>query len=153
MDSMKSRLKAFVRYSGLGETAFEKKTGLSNGLISNAGEGISSKSINKITLHYPELNTAWLIKGKGEMLLTDEKSHMSSGGVLRTLKDYVELLESRDKEKEADKEFFKELLRTGLIKIDASLNELLERKLTEESTEDSSQKIVDGDEKLNVENN
>jgi len=69
MSSIKERLLQFLDHLGMGQSKFEKITGLSNGLINNIGDSIHSKTINKISEKYPELNTVWLLTGKGEMML------------------------------------------------------------------------------------
>lgn len=65
--SLRKRLKDFIKTLKMGEGAFEKKVGLSNGLISNIGDGIRTATLNKIKEHYPELNTTWLLTGEGDM--------------------------------------------------------------------------------------
>jgi len=71
MSSIKERLLQFLDHLGMGQSKFEKITGLSNGLINNIGDSIHSKTINKISEKYPELNTVWLLTGKEEMILAN----------------------------------------------------------------------------------
>jgi hypothetical protein len=68
METVKSRLVEFLSYLKMGQNAFEKKVGISNGYISKVGKSIGSEIINKISTTYPELNTEWLLNGEGEML-------------------------------------------------------------------------------------
>ncbi len=65
---MKERLIEFLAYIGISQGAFEKKVGLSNGFVNNVGDSIRAKSLDKIVAAFPELNTAWLIVGEGDML-------------------------------------------------------------------------------------
>lgn len=68
MATTKSRLIDFLAYLGIGQNAFEKKVGISNGYINNVKNSIGSKIISKISAAYPELDTGWLLNGEGEML-------------------------------------------------------------------------------------
>lgn len=73
MTALKNRTIQFLEHLGIGQKAFEKKVGISNGYVNNMGESIGSKILNKINNTYPELNTDWLLTGKGEMLNSTEK--------------------------------------------------------------------------------
>lgn len=67
-EGQKERLKAFVKYTGLPVYKFEARCGLSNGYISSMRRGIGYKALEHISETFPELNTAWLQTGQGEML-------------------------------------------------------------------------------------
>lgn len=69
--STKDRLVQFLASISMGQGSFEKYVGLSNGFVNNVGDSIRKKSLEKISLKYPELNTSWLITGVGEMLNTE----------------------------------------------------------------------------------
>ena len=59
---------------GLKPTVLEKKIGASKGVISRAinnNSDISSKWIGRIVENYPRYNPAWLLTGKGSMLLKE----------------------------------------------------------------------------------
>jgi len=75
--SVKKRLKEFIKTLPIGEAAFEKKVGLSNGLVSNIGDGVRKVTMEKITSVYPELNSSWLLTGEGEMLKTKNEKEGS----------------------------------------------------------------------------
>lgn len=64
----KSRLTSFLAHVRISQGGFEKKVGLSTGFVNNVGDGIRKRSLDKISAVYPELNTAWLLTGKGNML-------------------------------------------------------------------------------------
>lgn len=68
IEGQKERLKAFVKYTGLPVYKFEARCGLSNGYISSMRRGIGYKALEQISETFPELNTAWLQTGQGEML-------------------------------------------------------------------------------------
>lgn len=80
MEKVKDRLKHFLKTIpnskgkiGISEGEFEKKVGLSNSAISNMGEGMSVKTLDKILSAYPELNKIWLLHGQGEMIINNPK--------------------------------------------------------------------------------
>lgn len=64
----KERLISFLAYLQISQGKFEKKVGLSTGFVNNVGDSIRTTSLEKIKTVYPELNTAWLLTGVGEML-------------------------------------------------------------------------------------
>ncbi|GAB6121138.1 hypothetical protein [Dysgonomonas termitidis] len=64
----KERLIQFLSYLGISQGKFEDSVNLSTGFVNNVGDSIRKKSLDKITDIYPELNTAWLLTGQGEML-------------------------------------------------------------------------------------
>lgn len=68
IEGQKERLKAFVKYTGLPVYKFEARCGLSNGYISSMRRGIGYRALEQISETFPELNTAWLQTGEGEML-------------------------------------------------------------------------------------
>ena len=68
--TVKDRLKAFIKYKGLGQGRFEVTCGLSNGYVNNIRQSIQPDKLQKIALHFPDLNTGWLMTGEGEMLTT-----------------------------------------------------------------------------------
>ena len=70
----KERLKEFLKANNLSEGKFERLVGLSNGFVSNVGDSIRTKNLEKITNMFPSLNTAWLLTGAGEMLITKAAS-------------------------------------------------------------------------------
>ncbi|MBC8618926.1 LexA family transcriptional regulator [Parabacteroides faecis] len=65
---IKDRLKEIRDYAKMGQTNFEKHTGISSGYFNKVKGSIGSDTILKIVNKFPELNLDWLITGKGEML-------------------------------------------------------------------------------------
>ena len=72
----KERLLEFLAYKKIGQTKFEESCGLSRGLINNMKGSLSTASVNKIANTYPELNTEWLLQGKGLMLKIPETENL-----------------------------------------------------------------------------
>lgn len=68
MDTLKGRLLIFLKYTGIGQTAFENNVGIARGYISNNKGNMTSKVMDRIRSAYPELNTDWLLTGRGQML-------------------------------------------------------------------------------------
>lgn len=71
--SVKERLLEFLKTKGIGQSKFEKQVGLSNGFVSNIGDSIRSTSLNKIKVHFPDINTSWLLTGEGDMIIQNNK--------------------------------------------------------------------------------
>ena len=64
----KDRLITFLAYINISQGRFEKGVGLSTGFVNNVGDSIRKSSLDKISSVYPELNTAWLLTGVGNMI-------------------------------------------------------------------------------------
>lgn len=65
---VKERIKEFIKSQHISERQFCKKIGVSSAYISSMRVSIQPDKLESIALHYPELNTTWLITGKGKML-------------------------------------------------------------------------------------
>jgi hypothetical protein len=71
------RIKLLAEKEGLTITAIEHEIGASKGVLSRAvrtGTDIQSKWLSKIVDNYQLWNANWLLTGKGEMLITENKS-------------------------------------------------------------------------------
>lgn len=66
--TVKDRLKIFIKYLGIGQAKFEKKCNLSNGYINNSKGNYGASKLDYILRMFPELNRDWLLYGEGEML-------------------------------------------------------------------------------------
>ena len=65
---IKDRFAEFIAYKGLSKRKFQESIGVSNSYIQNISNGISADVLHRISNIYSELNTDWLLTGKGEML-------------------------------------------------------------------------------------
>ena len=72
--SVKQRLISFMKYKGLGQSRFEKASGLSNGYINSLRHSPSVSKLQSILGAFPELNKNWLLTGEGEMLNDDNNN-------------------------------------------------------------------------------
>lgn len=73
---MISRIKELIEYSGLSTRAFALKCGIKDNTFSNQLNGVRDVSLNTITsilLTFENISAEWLMRGKGEMLLTSEQ--------------------------------------------------------------------------------
>ena len=66
--SVKLRLKEYLKSIKLSERAFGDTIGVSSGYVSGMRQSIQPDKIESIAIHYPNLNTGWLLTGQGEML-------------------------------------------------------------------------------------
>lgn len=92
MESVKDRLIRFIKEMNLSQSRFEKTVGLSNGYVNNIRVSIQPKTLQKIALTYPSLNTSWLITGDGEMLKTAQaaiKDYSNAEGVPYFAVDFI----------------------------------------------------------------
>jgi phage repressor protein C with HTH and peptisase S24 domain len=73
--SVKERIIAFLQYKNISKNAFEVACNMSKRYVSNIKGVPGSRIIKNINEAFPELNTAWLLTGEGEMLIDySEKS-------------------------------------------------------------------------------
>lgn len=66
--TVKERLRKYIKYKGISERSFCLKIGVSAAFVNSIVKSIQPDKIERITFHYPDLNTGWLLTGEGEML-------------------------------------------------------------------------------------
>lgn len=71
MQTLKERLDTFLRNKNLSQAKFAEIVGLSVGFANNVKNSISTKSLTKIKMAFPDLNTTWLLTGEGDMMAND----------------------------------------------------------------------------------
>lgn len=69
--TLKDRLLEYCQHTGVKISAFERRSGLSNGYFNQVKKEPSRSKISQIAAAFPDLNTDWLLTGEGEMLKTD----------------------------------------------------------------------------------
>lgn len=72
------RAKEFINCKSLTAKQFEQIVGLSNGAFSKLSDSTRKSTIDRISKAFPELNTEWLITGRGEMLNEKENNILKS---------------------------------------------------------------------------
>lgn len=80
MESVKDRLKTFIKSQGLKIRPFEISIGAANGYVSGMVNTIGPKFLNAILEKYPKLNREWLLYGEGEMLKSNVGNAELIGG-------------------------------------------------------------------------
>ena len=71
------RLQYYMKSKGINDNQMTVSAGLSVGLIGKAksSKGMNSSNIEKILLAYPDINSDWLLTGRGNMLSSDNSDH------------------------------------------------------------------------------
>lgn len=92
--SVKERLKEYLIYKNLSMRKFSQTIGVSPSYVNNINKSIQPDKINSITIHYPDLNTGWLLTGEGSMLNTDEE-YSDSGGCITLSKEVWEVIKKQ----------------------------------------------------------
>ena len=78
--TVKERLIIFLKHENLGQKRFANIIGMSSGYVNAIKESIQPKTIHKIAMHFPHLNTGWLLTGEGEMLKGLESENKKVAG-------------------------------------------------------------------------
>jgi transcriptional regulator with XRE-family HTH domain len=115
--SVKERLILFITYKGLSARSFCRKIGVSGSYINSMRKSIQPDKLESIAANFPDLNTAWLMTGQGEMLNEKDKNIIdkrenpppknhekdllikSQQETIDALKKYIEVLERELSEK------------------------------------------------------
>lgn len=66
--TVKQRLIKYLNYKDITQREFADIVGLSSGYVNAIRKGILPETLHKIAIHFPDLNTGWIITGEGEML-------------------------------------------------------------------------------------
>lgn len=70
MNEIKARLNQFIEFKGISKREFCRRIDVSSTFLANDSEIASDKVLNIITA-FPEIDTDWLISGKGQMTRID----------------------------------------------------------------------------------
>jgi transcriptional regulator with XRE-family HTH domain len=71
-NTVKQRLKDFIKFKNLSQGKFEKAVGVSNGFVNNISKGIGADKLQRILSVFPDLNQNWLLTGEGEMIKQEQ---------------------------------------------------------------------------------
>lgn len=82
MKTVKERLIEFLKQKGIGQAKFAETVGLSRGFVNSISQSIQPKTLDRISIHYPELNRGWLLTGEGfvVVLMDDAKAILDRYG-------------------------------------------------------------------------
>ena len=95
---IKKNILQFLEIKGITKYEFYKKTGISNGVLSQNG-GLSEENTLKFLSYFKEINCEWLLSGIGEMLKTTkdvvkvEELNVEYGKNIDYNEKYYEVLE------------------------------------------------------------
>lgn len=64
---IKQNILKYLDFIGVSQYKFYKKTGITRGVLAQ-NNGMSEENITRFLDHYKNINTEWLLSGKGEML-------------------------------------------------------------------------------------
>lgn len=92
-DSVKERLKSFLRSRNIKAVDFCKSIGVSSGFISGMRESIQPDKSKSIAINYPTLDIGWLLTGIGNM----EKSESSDSSLVEELKTEINMLKGENR--------------------------------------------------------
>ena len=94
------RIKQYIENKGLNNSSFEKKIGLSNGYIGTQlkrNASLGEDIMNKILDNCLDINPAWLLTGKGEMLIEKKKEDpLKEAERLELINKYTEKLRKEE---------------------------------------------------------
>lgn len=93
--SVKERLKEFAKCKERSVRQFEYNCGLTLGYINAIRQSIQPDKIMSIASRYPDLNTAWLMTGEGEMLIENRGVSQKADEKNADLRKIIALLEEK----------------------------------------------------------
>lgn len=64
--TIKERLQEIISDLNITQNAFEDSIGAARATITRVGDSISSRLLDKITATYPQVNSDWIVSGRGE---------------------------------------------------------------------------------------
>ena len=80
--TVKERLIEYLAYKQISQKKFAEIVGLSSGYVNAIKNSIQPKTLHKIAMQFPDLNTGWLITGDGDMLKEIQQVGNYSSGVV-----------------------------------------------------------------------
>lgn len=100
---VKERLIEYLKHINISQKDFAKEVGVSFGYVNAIRVSIQPKTLHKIAVRFPDLNTGWLLTGEGEMLRSAPVPALKDEGY----KDrYISMLEDRVEEQKMTIERF-----------------------------------------------
>lgn len=93
---MISRIKEIIAYSGLSDRAFAIKCGVAQNTLNRQLNGVRELSlvtVNAILNTFEDISTEWLLRGKGEMLISESIKKDESTERITRLVDTIATLQ------------------------------------------------------------
>lgn len=93
---MINRIKEIIAYSGLSDRAFAIKCGVAQNTLNRQLNGVRELSlvtVNAILNTFEDISTEWLLRGKGEMLISESTRKDESTERIARLVDTITILQ------------------------------------------------------------
>lgn len=92
--SVKERLKEYLKFKHLSMRQFSQIIGVSPSYVNNINKSIQPDKVNSITIHFPDLNTGWLLTGEG-LMLNNKNEHSSTNECITISKEAWEIIKKQ----------------------------------------------------------
>ena len=69
--TVKERLIKYLKYKKISQREFAKAIDVSSGYVNSIKSSIQPDKVSRISIHFTDLNTGWLLTGEGEMLKSE----------------------------------------------------------------------------------
>lgn len=112
---MINRIKEIIAYSGLSDRAFAIKCGVAQNTLNRQLNGVRELSlvtVNAILNTFEDISTEWLLRGKGEMLISESTKKDESTERIARLVDTITTLQGTINEQMKTIQLLTEKLRT-----------------------------------------
>ena len=76
--TVKQRLIEFLKYKKLSQAKFEKRINAGNGFVNNIQRSIGAEKLQSIITEFPDINTEWLLYGRGNMIKTEVEQEVGA---------------------------------------------------------------------------
>ncbi len=97
LSEIKKRLLSFIDYINSNPNDFSVKIGMSRAYIRTLKDEISTKAMRNIILNFPQLNIYWLVDGRGEMIISEERNSINNESLTFYLKEENRSLKEENK--------------------------------------------------------
>lgn len=94
---LKRRILEYADYKGIGKADIYKETGITNGIFSQKN-GINEENLLRFLNTYQDINTEWLLRGEGDMILGEVKMSESNHKIKDELLDAYRTITQLQKE-------------------------------------------------------
>ena len=84
---IKQNILQFIEYKGISKYQFYQLTGITRGVL-DQNNGMSEENTAKFLAYHPEINTEWLLTGKGDMLKKYTSDHKNISVVNEPVETY-----------------------------------------------------------------